>query len=805
MPVERTVQMYKRLILDVNLYTDQLLQTSFPAFVQRLHAVSRKVSFELSGKTKYLLSAIMLNWQSRFYMPIISYLSSNDVRKVRTGIRNTAILVNLLGEIKIWFGLDTTFPDSFPSLKHSDDEKHKEASQSENALFLSAPLIGGSSRVKQLFVDLFSLILIGPDFNRFIHQVDGQAGPYKLTLGQIALSVELIFVLRRLRIASKHGLIAKEIRESIRVALYEIERKVFSFVKMMKLRGITVPEMFKILHCNLLIEAHLFSETQAKPFWFSFAYQWAIDALQSAAIETGAQSSDQIPESAGFTDLEKLYVDGQLNLGDDESGLFGKDFFRARLNYMFGHGQDKRSTDTQTVFLRDFQSASLTLLTILHQHMDISDMSRLMEVGWAAMFLEPEFARRKLSFLVMYCAENCQLLSKSVIYAELCHDDPEKRMGAVHRLSYLFLYRRFVTFQTIPFETPLLNSVARFATADVRPYLSAFKTPATMVPFVPPDFGSDDLAVINEPEWLMKLKEVARQIRRQESNGTQDQISRAGDMTNAGSQIHGWDLEEEARQSERRRRLETMVLLLPSTALADSVSSEGRAAKTKSIFPSTLTLFSFGVIDTTADSFGPLHILSREIISDMIRDDPNLFLRAFFSELPVASYERQMALITRLRRLLLSRKNLPSAFSHMLLNYLIGFMKWTIIETKKNKFDTVVAFVPLVAELVAAVQGMSFKDFRKGRVEALLLSLGRFWYSEAVSQGVFPKALESMPDKDFANANRKAYQFLAVPPLGMKTSLLRCSQTQLMIQFLLRYPIEVNAFRRIIRDSFPEF
>ena len=462
--------------------------------------------------------------------------------------------------------------------------------------------------------------------------------------------------------------------------------------------------------------------------------------------------------------------------------------FNSRLSFV---NSDHTAYKDGQYLLKSIVHASFVTLVAFHGAMTIEDTVELIPELWKQL----ESCSRKyyfrIAFLFMYCSERNPALARKVMFQDLYNNNMRVRATSLRKVAALFMERRVIAMQNLPFDNPLSLPLLRQGQWEPRMMYNSFKGSQIQPPYVIPDFGTEDLLAVNEPEWLVKLKEAARQIRR--NNNNLMSLGKKTENTNQGANVLDFEANEEAKERERRRRVETMLMLLPSGSNGENPGKrDGR--RHRAVYPAVFGLISYALVDLLFDEHADVFNLSRETLTNMLRDDPTLFLRAFLNELPTAPLTRQLELFTRLSRLLTSRRALPPGFSYLLFNYLLGLMRYCAQQESENGFEIMAQSLPLLGELIAAVQGLEFRDFKKGRIELFLFTSGRFWYSEGAPSFMFPHDATQLI-KAAAHALHPA---LNVPTPYLKLAMMRTSQAHLMTQFILRYPGEVNGMRRLL-------
>jgi hypothetical protein len=360
--------------------------------------------------------------------------------------------------------------------------------------------------------------------------------------------------------------------------------------------------------------------------------------------------------------------------------------------------------------------------------------------------------------------------------------DPLRRLAVIQKHSSLSAFR----FNVLGQEYIPISSRRRPFRGDG----GAFSTP-----FVPTDLGSNQFT-LDEPRWMAKLKNASNfpiELKRQ-------------------IQELGWDDDENVDEHEALKKVLTPLALLPSLFLEeeDERMNEDEnpglvPAKTINISNiitrrkrattiHSLTIAFLSMVDLLNDDYGGASNALRELLEYFLRDDPALFLRSFLSDLGKFKMDRHKDMLTRLRYLVSMQHKLPPGFTHILFNYLAGMLKWLTRENKKDGLVLMTLIHPILAELTLSTNDLSIRDLRKNKIEHLLVSTGRFWFTHEQPSEMFPRYLSN---------NKSPFSVLDIPPEIFSTAMLRISHIQFLTNYLVRYPREVYAVKKTLHDYEP--
>jgi hypothetical protein len=320
---------------------------------------------------------------------------------------------------------------------------------------------------------------------------------------------------------------------------------------------------------------------------------------------------------------------------------------------------------------------------------------------------------------------------------------------------------------------------------------------AFSTPFVPTDLGSNQFT-LDEPRWMSKLKNASNfpiELKRQ-------------------IQELGWDDDDNGEEHEALKKVLIPLALLPSLFLEeederlnedDIPATTARHHDVSKIITRrkrattihSLTISFLSMVDLLNDDYGGASNALRELLEYFLRDDPAMFLRAFLSDLGKFKLDRHRDMLTRLRYLVSMQHKLPPGFTHILFNYLAGMLKWLVRESKNKKDGLVLMTLvhPILAELTLSTNDLSIRDLRKNKIEHLLVSTGRFWFTHEQPTDLFPRYLS---DND-----KTPFSVLDIPPELFSVAMLRISHIQFLTNYLARYPREVYAVKKTMQDYEP--
>lgn len=318
---------------------------------------------------------------------------------------------------------------------------------------------------------------------------------------------------------------------------------------------------------------------------------------------------------------------------------------------------------------------------------------------------------------------------------------------------------------------------------------------AFSTPFVPTDLGSSQFA-FDEPRWMTKLKnagnlppELKRQI-----------------------QELGWNDANHAEENEALKKVLTPLALLPSLFLEEedevkSMDGNGTRRHGKKVISisriinrrkriatiMSLTVSFMSMIDLLNDNYGGASSALHEMLEYFLRDDPTLFLRPFLNDLGSFKFFRCRDIFTRIRYLINIQHKLPPGFTHVLFNHLTGMLKWMAREPRyRGQSLTLMTLIhPILSQLVFSSNELTLRDLRKSKVEHLLVSTGSFWFTHEQPADMFPRGPSN---------NKTPFSLLNIQMEVFLVAMLRISHIQFLTNYLVRYPREAYAVKKILQD-----
>lgn len=160
------------------------------------------------SQLQHLLVNLASNYETLFYKPIIGILKSNDNQRIIYGVRLIAFLTEAIGETRLFFGLDLLNLESLNRTIGRDSKRNSSVSSTNIPLIQATEKV--NLQVPKHFISFLLLIVLGPsnvetmDYNPLMHINDHENIAKNVTLGHCCLLMELIWVIRRLCLASRY-------------------------------------------------------------------------------------------------------------------------------------------------------------------------------------------------------------------------------------------------------------------------------------------------------------------------------------------------------------------------------------------------------------------------------------------------------------------------------------------------------------------------------------------------------------------------------------------------------------------------
>ena len=217
-----------------------------------------------------------------------------------------------------------------------------------------------------------------------------------------------------------------------------------------------------------------------------------------------------------------------------------------------------------------------------------------------------------------------------------------------------------------------------------------------------------------------------------------------------------------------------------------SGSKHSHGVKRRAIFVPALSAIFPQMAALVYDSHFAVASGARDVILDLMRNDPSILTRPVFDLLADDKPDFTVAINT-LRAFEHVRHVLPPAMAYHVFNHLAGFLKYTArqIETPEA-LSAFANTIPTLTKLATQVSDMSIREIRRAKVEVFLIPSGALWFPSSAPAGpMFPRMLGPYNDPHEP-----------APPHLVYITMIRLSQNMLFLSMLKRHPQDVQLIRK---------
>ncbi|KAI0676337.1 hypothetical protein C8Q78DRAFT_1084712 [Trametes maxima] len=628
--------------------------------------------------------------------------------------------------------------------------------------------------------------------------LDGGPVRGKARYGQLALMVELIQHLKQVRQVRDPALVSRVCLAATAKFAMSLETRI-GMLLVAKEQHTLVPPSQRLLFCALFRECRLLTRTLKSATWLPSVINWT--ASYSFHGETDPEEELEEEEVLStLTKVEALYeqakaaeqrrttvlspsvLDTQLSKRSSKGGV------EDTTKEVFGD----RVTALRALVERD-KSTGLELLVTISGLLSPEDYIRMAPVLWYRHLDDPAtHVVAPTCFLVMQCAEKIPDEFTRLINDEMTNPDPAIRRNAVQRIATISSWR----FQLMSQEVIL-----------DRTYRRPFKLTRPPILFVPTDIGTSLFEIEEDPNDFKDSKGhvLPLELRRRLSEV-------------------GW-AEERGEMDPKTQWIKTPVARLPTQQLDSlSASTEGEIgppespspspspepsptrsspresplgrkdssagthsrAKRRPVFVATMVALFPRLSAMVKDSDFVVANTAKNIMLDLMRDDPTVLSRSVFHDISGDS-AGVISAVTTLRNFLHCDFVLPPGMAHHVLNHLAGFLKSNMRHTEAvNPLQSYGYSSPIIAKLTPQVSKVSMRDIRRAKVDMLFIPSGSLWWPEAASIGpMFPKALEPSHNP-----------FETLPPEVVWVTMVRTAQNMMLLNMLHRNAQDVKVVRK---------
>ncbi|KAF9506487.1 hypothetical protein BS47DRAFT_1489338 [Hydnum rufescens UP504] len=624
-------------------------------------------------------------------------------------------------------------------------------------------------------------------------------------IGQCVIMVELLFKLDQL-VREKPNSLANP-ASSHASALHffnDLETKLSILISAREQTSL-IPYSQRILLVTLFRRIRLFTTSQKSCHWLPCIVNWASQGHPGAYIVPLASQSNPFLDNISNANLvtEDVLEEAQFTLS--KVGMIYASGSSSRRNsrptsfiipFPTGNTSDFDNTDITSWDGREAVRASipphimtaiLPLLVLVSAQLEDGDYRHLAPALWAHhLESDDKVAAAAACFLFMQCSEKIKTQTVRLIQDDLHSSLSEVRLRALQRLSVLYSRRHQISSQTY---LPDRNHRRPFKLAG-KP-LSFVATDVGAPKYVPDEPRENALALLGASlpaEIRRKLMELnwVKSTEEREDDGVQWNQLPLSVLPRLTLDI---------AENEQLQPIPTAVELGASpkfsgraNKLSRSPSSVGgySAVRRRVIFPPALTEVFSALTRLTAAQDVVIAHAAQNILFVAVRDDPALVSRPMLEALQDPFRDPYDGVLS-IHTLLHLQAVLPPTLSHHVFNHFTGYIKALSRARDTDNKDSLVQFatvLPTLSRLATHVRDLSVRDFRRNKVDGLLLPTFDLWFSSTLPSGiVFPQAPSATEPQDG-------------PPISLlHLTSIRTAQNMLLYRLLKRYPKEVRAIR----------
>ncbi|KAI8384554.1 uncharacterized protein BYT42DRAFT_492529 [Radiomyces spectabilis] len=823
---ERVVRVFENLSFHIDsTIGEEIVKRTLPTLFRRLTATYPS---PISSLCK-LLVQLSKRHRPAFYKPVVACVACNDKEKVVSYLTLLSCLRRYMSGVDLWM-VDS---EMITVLLLSDVGKKKKQPQRQK----NQPASPSS----------------GPPGDTQQHHAQVEWG--STSLGQCAIAAEFMWAIKELRAKQHDPSRNMEEDEIAKKFLIDLERR-FSVFMAAKEKSILIPITLRVILCNIFLDIRFFCNTTHRPGWLSRAIEWTIQPVVPTvnAFLTSSHHADQGMESGTdsrlsrassgtlhvwhleematkFETLHEVYKVIVEQLQHESSAYHDYTDQPASAIPKEGYSYSERQKVDDLIDTTMHGDAADRMLTIRNRRqLTIQSIYPISRTTASSLDIQPPSLSVKrggihqegpATVLAKTRVENIKSMNQdafgsvlSLLVAVFTTLVPQEYSRLARPLWDCFIDNPN-TLAAVPAAFLLMQcgekipkTVTDITTHDLYCYIpvSSRKRPfrgdsgAFSTPFVPTDLGSDQMTM-DEPRWMAKLKntnnfpiELKRQI-----------------------QELGWGDDDQGEEHEALKKVLIPLGVLPSLFMTededeieDGVNEGPRAngdgrpegkridvtkiitRKKRAAAVHSLTIAFVSMVDLLNDNYGGNFNALHELLEYVMRDDAALFLRVFLNDLGKHKPDHHRDILTRVRYLIGMQAKLPPGFTHILFNYLAGMLKWLARENKADGLLLMTLIHPILTELMISTNEISLRDLRKNKIELILVSSGRFWFTqEQQPAAMFPHELTD---------TRSPFTILDIPWDIFAVSLVRISHLQLLTNFLIRYPREVYAVKKSVQN-----
>ncbi|KAI0828677.1 hypothetical protein BC628DRAFT_1316176 [Trametes gibbosa] len=629
---------------------------------------------------------------------------------------------------------------------------------------------------------------------------DGVLAKGHARFGQLVLTVELIQHLRQVRNLRNPIVVSDPCMSHSAKFAMALENRMGVLISA-KEQHTLIPPSQRLLLCALFRECRLLTRSLKPAAWLPSVVNWT-SSYSSNSESDSEEDTDEEEVLATLRKVEALYEHSKSGIsasGKRRTTVVGVSTSEKHQSRRMSRVEElsKEVFGDRIVTLRALaerhKSTGLELLVTVSGLLTPDDYLRLAPILWYRhMDDHATHVVASASFLTMQCAEKIPDEFTRLIDHNLNNAEAAIRREALERIATISSWR----FQMLNQEVVL-----------DRTYRRPFKLTRPPILFVPTDIGTSLFEMEEDPndfkdskghvlplELRRRLSEVGWAEERGEMDPkTQwiktpvsrlptpqlDALSSATD-TDTGAQDPPSPSPSPEPSPTRSSPRE-----FPLTA-KESGSTTQTKAKRRPVFVATMVSLFPRLSEMTKDSDFNVANTARNLLLDLMRDDPTVLSRSVFHSISGETNDVLFA-VTTLRNFLHCESVLPPGMAHHILNHLAGFLKSAMKHTEAtNPLQSYGYSCPIIAKLVPQVSKISMRDIRRGKVDMLFTPSGSLWWNETAPIGpMFPRMLEGQHNP-----------FVTLPEPVIWVTMVRTAQNMLMLSMLRRNAQDVKVVRK---------
>ncbi|KAK2461214.1 hypothetical protein APHAL10511_006741 [Amanita phalloides] len=556
------------------------------------------------------------------------------------------------------------------------------------------------------------------------------------------------------------------------------------------------PFSHRVLYCILFREIRLLTRSSKPVTWLSTIVTWFVDYYNEELV-SGAEY-DELEDT--LSRLQALYEAAQIGVQSPVNQR--RTMILSARSACIDASEDQRKDEILQPLSRGlhvlnsaqkgFAAKAMKLLVLVSTFMTMEDFGRLGPVIWEHGLCESTpSALNPACYLAMQCAEKTPTDFLATIEVDVKSSDDLTRLKALEKLGIL-CHRRF----DLASQQVITDRNRR-----------ALKLARSPLPFDPTDMGSSSYTPDDGPEQGQNV--IPYELKKQLAEIGWTQEGLLGDQRQEW--LHKPMLLMPVHHFGRLETSENSLLVLteyPSPLLTPQSSpffsssekfndqqllrrnsSTGGpiyVARRKTVFVPSLAAALSRIATLAFDSNIAIASVARVLIFDLMRNDPSLLTRPILDLF--SDEEKDVHSATSTLNLLLNvHKAVPPSMAHYVFNHLAGYLK--TIARQSDRYDLVHDYartIPLLAELVPHVSGMSIRELRRSKLDFYFVPTGSLWFPKPTpNEHMFPTEL-------FISRN----SLESLPSTLVSIALIRISQNLLLASMLRKNQQDVQFIRK---------